>query len=293
MEILPLNPHVASISCGLSACLPALWSHISVLCQDCPMFSIGPPYSAPAGSIPCWWFHCVGMDDTYSPMSTHRRWIKNIDLSHSLSLCRLYTGLLQRAPYAMSERYSTSKGKLHSLELCYMAILMLTTAWFPWDRTKGYAHSKLSGYQYLLWGMLTQSQINFNYSLIIGSDANKKSEPVCLISKHLVKLNNLTNNKNKNFHDWGRLLALDKWLNLKWQSKYVSLPWSSEHLCGLRCAKSTLAFNNALFPPATEHISSTLKSNFRINWIGALFNSLISPPLTFPALKLIFILETY
>lgn len=48
--------------------------------------------------------------------------------------------------------------------------------------------------------MLTQSQINFNYSLITGSDSEEKVREYAL-SQTLVKLNNVTNNTNKHFHD--------------------------------------------------------------------------------------------
>lgn len=63
---------------------------------------------------------------------------KEYNLSRCLPLCRLHTAQLQKAPYAKSARYSISQCKWHPLELCCAATLMLTTAWYPGDITKGW-----------------------------------------------------------------------------------------------------------------------------------------------------------
>lgn len=190
MEIL-LNPRIANVSWCLFACLPASCSHIFVQSGLNSAFHwtlhphclLDPPV-VDGFTVWAWMITC-------STTCTRARWIKTINPSHGLLLCRLHTGPLQRAPYTMSERYSISQGKSHSLELCCTTILMVSTAWYPGDVSKGYAYSKVSAYQhmhqyltyqYLILGTLTQSQINVNYSLITGSDAKGKSEAVCLIS---------------------------------------------------------------------------------------------------------------
>lgn len=126
------------------------------------------------------------MDDTCSPVCTMQE-EERILTRATAHCCADHIGQFQRAPCAMSAdaAYCSAPGTPGAVLGSHPdANLSLRS----WGITKGHAYRKLSGYQHMHHCLIssafnmTGSQINFNDSLITGSDAKEKSEIVCLIS---------------------------------------------------------------------------------------------------------------